>query len=466
MITWIPSAIILIEKVSTRCLSKVKCCDCFEAFTTKLRQISVAIFHKFLPACVSKLWFVWLFLFLGLGIGGIVVSFVTPTLELPSSTDFALFDKDVPIEVWFQDQKYDFRFYQRDDEDGADGMTLAAIWGVKDDDTGNHLDPDSLAELEFDLSFDLRTKDAQTWMQEFCHQLRNASFISPRFAEGLGCSLDIFYSMVTSNCSRIQQIVGNNWVPELSDCCELAEGPLEPETFQKCHYYYTILVSGGVINFGDLFGYPLYARNSDEMKAYVFSFPANMGWTGQFTAMDKFYTETQDWMEDRLHTAPPGLEEGFLSSRYRSFNLYDLQSSLASGTYEAIGVSMAAAFVVMLVTSLNVLITFYAIFTIFLIISVCTGTLVLLGWELNIVESVALTMSVGLSIDFCIHYGMGYRMSDLVDRKLRVHEAFRKVGPAIFMAAGTTFIAGAMRNARHRVVLCAAWDIPDARYGL
>ena len=104
---------------------------------------------------------------------------------------------------------------------------------------------------------------------------------------------------------------------------------------------------------------------------------------------------------------------------------------------------MAASFIVMFVTSLNILISFYAILTIFLTISVCAGILVLLGWELNIVESVTLTMSVGLSIDFCIHYGMGYRLSELKDRQLRVQDSFEKVGAAIFMAAATTFIAGA-----------------------
>ena len=60
----------------------------------------------------------------------------------------------------------------------------------------------------------------------------------------------------------------------------------------------------------------------------------------------------------------------------------------------------------MLLTSLNVIVTFYTIFTIFLIISAAAGTLVLLRWELNIVKPVALTMAVGLAIDFCIHYGI------------------------------------------------------------
>ena len=444
VITWVPSAIIMIEKISDKCLSKVKCCACFEKFTAKLKQISVTTFHNFLPACVRKLWFIWLFLFLGLGIGGIVVTFVTPKLNLPSTSDFALFSKDSVIEVWFQDLKYRFRYYQRDNNQG-DGMRLMALWGVNGKDTGNHLDPESIGDLEFEPSFDLNQRDSQIWMRDFCHDLINSSFVSDRFTQGMRCNLDIFDSLLTSNCSEVRQMVGSSWIPVLNDCCGLDAGlPLEPDTFKKCHYFFTLyLVNTGGLNVYNSFGIPFYVVGSNEMKAYAFTFISNQGWTGLFTTMDNFYSELQNWMDRKRDSAPSGLKEGWMSSFYDSFSLYDLQASLASGTYEAIGVSMAAAFVVMLVTSLNVLITFYAILTIFLIISVCTGILVLLGWELNIVESVAFTMSVGLSIDFCIHYGMGYRMSEFVHRHHRVHESFKKVGPAIFMAVGTTFIAGA-----------------------
>ena len=100
MVTWIPSAVIAIEKVNNYCCAKVKCCDCFEKFAATVKEYSETIFQKFLPACVSKAWFVWLILFLGLGIGGIVVTFVTPKLDLPTSEDFALFKRDSVMEVW------------------------------------------------------------------------------------------------------------------------------------------------------------------------------------------------------------------------------------------------------------------------------------------------------------------------------------------------------------------------------
>ena len=64
MITLIPSAVIAIEKGNNYFCSTVKCCDCFEKFTTMVRNISEQFFQTFLPSCVSKVWFVWIVLFL------------------------------------------------------------------------------------------------------------------------------------------------------------------------------------------------------------------------------------------------------------------------------------------------------------------------------------------------------------------------------------------------------------------
>ena len=436
VVTWIPSAIISVEKINNKCFSKINCCQCFEKFTAKLKQISITIFHRFLPACVRKLWFIWLFLFLGLGTGGIVVTFVSPKLELPTSKDFALFSKNSPIEAWDQDLKYKFRFHQRENE----ALNLVALWGVVGEDNGNHLDPKSLGDLKFESSFDLSHPESQVWMTNFCHDLINAPFFDKAQTQGVVCTMDVFNSYLISNCSKLQESLGTKWTNNLSDCCGLPSTPVAPDVFKTCYFYFTFLLSSDLNSY---LGKAFYSNDSTEMKAYDYRFVSTQARSATFQIMDNHYKETQDWMNGKLSTAPSGLEKGWLTSAHGEFELYDLQLSLASGTNAAIGVSMAAASVVMLVTSLNVIITFCAILTIFLIISAAVGTLVLLHWELNIVESVALTMAVGLSIDFCIHYGMAYRLSTCGDRKLRVQESFEKVGAAIFMAAGTTFIAGA-----------------------
>ena len=108
-----------------------------------------------------------------------------------------------------------------------------------------------------------------------------------------------------------------------------------------------------------------------------------------------------------------------------------------------LGISIAVAFVAILATTLNVLLSLYSILTIFFILSVTIGFLVLGGWELNIMESVVFSVAAGLSADFTLHYSVTYRTSLLTtDRVERTKSSLSHIGAAILMGAFTTFIAG------------------------
>lgn len=98
---------------------------------------------------------------------------------------------------------------------------------------------------------------------------------------------------------------------------------------------------------------------------------------------------------------------------------------------------------VVLITTLDVLLSFYSIITIFFILSVTMGILVLAGWELNIVESILFSVAAGLSVDFTLHYSVAYRVSLLKnDRVERTKSALSRIGAPILMGAFTTFAAG------------------------
>ena len=445
MITWIPAGLVLREKLScTSCKTKEPAC--IRVIHGAMTRITTTIFHRFLPACVKKAWFLWLFLFLGLGISGVVVTFFTPKLDLPSSKDFALFDKDSTIEVWFQNVKYAFRYYQQETARTVDsGLPLVAMWGIKGDDNGNYLDPDSRSTLEMDSDFDMSHPDAQKWLLDFCYAIKNASFVDKNSVRKKPCTLELFNDFVLTSCSSVESNINLSLRHyNMEDCCGQTSIPIAQSKFQRC---YTKFIAMYITHLGrytllSILGRALWNETSGDLVAFEYGFVGNQGFSANYSKMDPFYRETQDFMNDKLKTAPNGLRRGWMTPE-SNLGLYDLQRALAFGTYAAIGMSMVASFIVMFITSLNIVITFFAILTIFFTISVCAGILVLLGWELNIVESVTLTMSVGLSIDFCIHYGMGYRLSTLAKRKLRMQESFERVGAAIFMAASTTFIAGA-----------------------
>ena len=107
------------------------------------------------------------------------------------------------------------------------------------------------------------------------------------------------------------------------------------------------------------------------------------------------------------------------------------------------GIAIAVAFIVILLTSLNILLSLYSILTIAFIISVTVGSLILDGWVLNIMESTVFSVAAGLSADFTLHYSVAYRTSLFKSRRdVRVKYSITHIGPAIFMGALTTFIAG------------------------
>lgn len=147
------------------------------------------------------------------------------------------------------------------------------------------------------------------------------------------------------------------------------------------------------------------------------------------------------WITEELRYAPPGLSHGWFIS---NLEFYDLQDSLSDGTLVAMALSVAVAFSVMLLTTWNVIISLYAIVSIAGTIFVTVGSLVLLGWELNVLESVTISVAVGLSVDFAVHYGVAYRLAPEPDREGKVIFSLSRMGSAIAMAALTTFVAGAM----------------------
>lgn len=154
-----------------------------------------------------------------------------------------------------------------------------------------------------------------------------------------------------------------------------------------------------------------------------------------------FVLQVDAWITEELRYAPAGLSHGWFIS---NLEFYDLQDSLSGGTLVAMALSVAVAFSVMLLTTWNVIISLYAILSIAGTIFVTVGSLVLLGWELNVLESVTISVAVGLSVDFAVHYGVAYRLAPEPDREGKVIFSLSRMGSAIAMAALTTFVAGAM----------------------
>lgn len=403
------------QEQTSFCILQVIDFPCSLAVSAKdsLQRFSSKVFGRWLPFVVIKFHWVWIGLLICLTAGFLCVDFVKPGLQLPESDEFQVFSASHPLENYDLNYKHFFRFEQ------TGSMSIQLIWGIKPADNGNHFDPDNKGTLEFDESLigDLFTPDGQKFLQSLCTSAEQQSFFAA-FASGNNrCPVEALNNTCTSGPNA---------------CCGNNTFPFPAHVAKKC----LLQFAEGGQKTGLLFD-----AASGAMKGFRLVIYTNQPYTTAFSVIDGFYKKVDLWVKTEMSKAPAGLQHGWVGSW--GFDFYGLQIGLSQGTYSSLGISVAVSFVVMLLTTLNIFISIYAIITIIGVISITVGSLVLAGWQLNILESIVMSVAVGLSIDFTMHYGVAYRLApDKSNRQSRVRYSLVHIGSAITMAALTTFLTG------------------------
>ena len=414
--------------------------------TAKLHELSVVIFHRNLPMIVNKTWFLWIFLLLVLGTGACVVIFVYPKFKLPETKDYQVFLSSNVIQNWDLTMTRKFQSLILNEEI-RHKLRFFMIFGIHATDPGNYLDPDDRGDntsITLDTTFNMSHPDTQTFILETCHKLLKQPFMDDL---NMTCHLDAIVDILKVNC-MIPSV-------QMTGCCPTNFTiPIDSALFDECAGAYQFFLLretqwavNSTFNFGNILGAFIFKTpewNDTQVYAYVFDVPTRYIGTTVNAELDEYNTAVRSFLDNRLSEGPEGIQSGFLAPVHVAyFKFFDLQESLASGTFYSIAFSLSVSFLVMLITSRSLLITIYAIVTICLAISCTVAVLVFLGWYLNIVESVIISLAVGLSIDFTIHLGVAYQLSNAPTSPKRTEEGFQRVASAVAMAALTTFLAGA-----------------------
>ncbi|XP_029448979.1 protein dispatched homolog 1 isoform X4 [Rhinatrema bivittatum] len=448
MVTWLPAVVVLHERYLLNifsCFKKPQRVYSNKNFWALLWQklhkllftISEAsriFFEKVLPCIVIKFRYIWLFWFLALTIGGAYVVCFNPKMKLPSLelSEFQVFRSSHPFERYDAEYKKLFMF-ERVHHGEELHMPITVIWGVFPEDNGDPLNPKSKGKLKLDNSFNIASPASQSWILHFCQKLKNQTFYYQTDEQDFtSCFIETFKQwMENRDCDE----------PALSPCCSQSSFPYKQEVFELC-------IKRAIMELERSTGYHLDSKTpgprfdiNDTIRAVVLEFQSTHLFTLAYEKMHHFYKAVDSWISEELASAPGGLSNGWFVS---NLEFYDLQDSLSDGTLIAMGLSVAVAFSVMLLTTWNIIISLYAIVSIAGTIFVTVGSLVLLGWELNVLESVTISVAVGLSVDFAVHYGVAYRLAPDPDREGKVVFSLSRMGSAIAMAALTTFVAGAM----------------------
>ena len=320
-------------------------------------------------------------------------------------------------------------------------MPLRFVWGVRAIDGGRHLDPGDKGDLQLDPDFNIATTESQKWLLQFCKDVQMQPFYHTPSIGQLSlsnCFMETFKDWMNRRCyDELANI-------DHKKCCQVTKFPYPEPIFNEC------LMEA----IGDLYETPTdfwrpgaagpkFNISTNRVEAMVVEFDSNVMFSFSHASIDSFYRDVEMWFAKRISTAPKELRCGFFISH---FGFYDVQNSLTWDTIAAIGIALSATVTVLALATRNISLTISAATTVCATIFVTVGVLILIfDWKLNILESVAITLSIGLSVDFSLHYAITYtnasaKKGNNVERSV-IYAVVNMAAP-VSMAALTTFLAG------------------------
>ena len=362
-----------------------------------------------------------------------VVIFYSPGLKVPENENFPLFKEEHVFEVYDSRYKRHFGFERILEKDLSFKMPLRFVWGVMPQDDGSKFDPASRGKTVPDTQFDMSSPDSQRWMLRFCRQLTKQPFFRTSTIGPLplsNCFIQTFKEWMERRC--FDELGGEDYTP----CCEVSQFPFSRDVFNKCL----------VLAIGDLYETPLdfwrpsvagpkFNLTTDTVEAIIIEFESNVTFSLSHQAMDRFFKDVEMWFKAEIGAAPRTLKNGFFLSHLK---FYDVQDSLLADTFAAIAIALVGSIFFLAIFSRDVKITLSASVTICSVILVTVAALIIgFDWKLSILESVSVTLAIGLSVDFSLHYAVAYELGS----RSTVNGIKAMTGP-VTMAAITTAMAG------------------------
>ena len=119
---------------------------------------------------------------------------------------------------------------------------------------------------------------------------------------------------------------------------------------------------------------------------------------------------------------------------------------LVESLFQGFAICFPVAFMVILVATGNLIVSFFAIFCIIFIVGGVMGLVQFLGWDLGVAESIAGIIVVGFSVDYAVHlahmYMEGFHAAGMKTRGTRFEYACSHMGSTVVAGAVTTAGSG------------------------
>ncbi|XP_071961979.1 protein dispatched homolog 1-like [Antedon mediterranea] len=362
------------------------------------------------------------------------------------------------------------------DEDENTLVILA--WGLKNQDLSScHFTDDTCAgQLVQDEEFDLSSAANQQAFLEFCEKLKD---LDTKMVEDLAIKTNSITENISVNCfienmktyyenngklsfplihTEVEEFMTNN-----SNIYDMSTVPANfMNTFDVGLAYW--LTNGHVPSPGEqFFDFIEYIGEVTDDNTFQLSKNASyqeksgthlgyaaitvettlvFGTVGP-TLVNPIAERWEEFMKTEMAKMPSGVNRGFQCTPPPDgdsgmWHWMKVQDELANSAVRGIMIGLLVALCVLVTTTVNLVIGTLATIIISLITVSVVGVIPLAGWQLGPLESLNLSLVVGLAVDYVVHLAEAYHVSDKRDRRGRTREMLRRVGISVISGATTT----------------------------
>ncbi|KAK3750726.1 hypothetical protein QZH41_017279 [Actinostola sp. cb2023] len=154
----------------------------------------------------------------------------------------------------------------------------------------------------------------------------------------------------------------------------------------------------------------------------------------------QIYDHWEHFMKKKMASMPSSCRNGFQAtpSAHNAWHWMKVQEVLASTAVRGILMSLGLAIALVTLMTTNWIVGLMAGATIACITVGVVGFIPMVGWKLGVLESLNLTLVVGLSVDYVVHLADGYVRSPFHARQDKIRDALSTVGISVLSGATTT----------------------------
>ena len=423
----------------------------------------------------------WVILVIFFAFIGVSIGFATQLK--PATEQTKLWGPDTN---WAKVDDLNQNAFVKSQEDNVVVVTI--IWGLKEQDRSecHHTDYKCKGKTVLDRSFDMNPPPCQTAMMDFCKNLRNLpedkiNSLRVRRSEVTGeietkCFLERMDEYLEDegkkdrypNGSDFSLVInGNNmrelmkYNPQLYNVSSLS---------QSYYRYFEVgvgffITNGGEKRYAETYDFKKYGnliggaadptlhRNASRNQylqgnkyGHRIAFvgiqmnttlnPASLGYEEGLP----IYRKWEDFVSGEMKDLPSSCSNGFQAtvSGYNIWHWLKVQEILVINALKGIIIGLCLALVILVVATTNLAVGVVATLIIALITCSVLGVINMIGWKLGPLESLNLTLVVGLAVDYVVHLAEGYMELKNETREAKVKHTLTHVGVSVLSGACTT----------------------------